>query len=258
MRSTRPAGLRALAASALCCLAFAGCRDDATGPTGQAHPADGRMWVAVSAPGGLPDDRTWLPFLAPRKGERTPAAARVHTLREKGKRLRKEGDLEGALRAEELAAQTAAGALARVPDDATVAAALHALGAWTREAEGRLEGMDLPELAAAVDAVRASREGAAAALARGDTLEAVGHLARASTAAREQGPDAVALRAFARAEAIVRGRGREMPARERARVERLLRWSREAVLTGDPERAFRRAVYALQLVERYAGPGAGG
>lgn len=258
MRSTPPAGLRALAASACCCLALAGCRDDVTGPSAQAHPAGGRMWAAVSPPGGLPDDRTWLPFLSARKGERTPAAERVEALRQKGRLLRKTGDLDGALRAEQLAAETAAGALAKAPDARTVGAALDALDAWAREVEGKLEETRVPELAASLETVLSSREGAAAALARGDTLEAVGHLARASSAAREQAPDAVAVRVFARAEAIVREHERDMPARERARAERLLRWSRDAVLTGDPERAFRRAVYALQLVERYVGPRPGG
>ncbi|HEV2146025.1 MAG TPA: hypothetical protein VGR37_01265, partial [Longimicrobiaceae bacterium] len=67
----------------------------------------------------------------------------------------------------------------------------------------------------------------------------------------------VALRAFERAEAMVREHGRTLPRTQAARVERLLGWAREAVLTDDPERAFRRAVYALQLVEQYAGGGAG-
>ncbi|MET0399525.1 MAG: hypothetical protein ABW277_22230, partial [Longimicrobiaceae bacterium] len=115
MRSTRPKGLRALLAPACCCLALAACQDDLTGPSAQAHPAGGRMWVAVSPPRGLPDERTWLPFLSARKGERTPAVLRVQALREDAKRLRRAGDLDAALRAEERAAETAAGALAAVP-----------------------------------------------------------------------------------------------------------------------------------------------
>jgi hypothetical protein len=251
MRSVRPSGLRALAASACCCLALAACRDDLTGPSAQAHPAGGRMWVAVTPPRGLPDDRTWLPFVSARKGEDAPAALRVQALRDEGRRLRRAGDLDGALKAEERAAETAAGGMARVPDRATMAAALESLDAWTREAEGVLEAGAVPELGAGIGAVRAARADAAAALAAGDTMAAVGHVARAATAAREQAPAAVALRIFARAEAVVRERQKEMPKSQAQRAERLLRWAREAVLTGEPERAFRRAVYALQLVERY-------
>lgn len=253
MRSTRLNGLRAFLAPACCCLALAACQDDLTGPSAQAHPAGGRMWVAVSPPRGLPDERTWLPFLSARKGERAPAVLRVQALREEGKRLRRAGDLDAALRVEERAAETAAGALAAAPDRATMAAALGATDAWVRQAEAVLDGGEVPELAAGLATVRAARDGAAASLERGDTLEAVGHLARASAAAREQAPAAVALRIFARTEAVVRERQREMPKAQAERAERLLRWAREAVLTGDPERAFRRAVYALQLVERYAG-----
>ena len=130
MRSTRPSGLRALLAPACCCLVIAACEDDLTGPSAHAHPAGGRMWVAVTPPRGLPDDRTWLPFVSARKGESAPAALRVQGLREEGKRLRREGDLEGALRAEELAAETAAGGIARTPDRATMLAALGSLEAY--------------------------------------------------------------------------------------------------------------------------------
>lgn len=253
MRFARPDGLRALLRPALFCLALSACQDDVTGPSALVQPAGGKTWVAVRAPAGLPDDRTWLPFVSARKGERTAVSLRVQALREEGKRLRREGDLEGARRTEETAAQTAAGGLAVAPDAPTVSAAVEALEAWSREAEAALDGGEVPELAAALETVRGARADAAGALARGDTMEAVGHLARGATAAREQAPAAVALRVFARAEAVVREREAVMPREEAARAERLLRWAREAVLTGDPERAFRRAVYALQLVERYAG-----
>jgi hypothetical protein len=251
-------GLRALLAPACCCLAMAGCQDDVTGPSGRTHPAGGRMWAAVTVPGALPDDRTWLPFLGARKGERSPARERVEALRGKAREHRRAGRLEEALRAEELAAQTAAGALAKTPDRATVGGALEALDAWAAEAEGVLEGARVPELDAALAGVRSARLAADSALAQGDTLAAVGHVARAASAAREQAPAAVALRAFERAEAVVRERGEALPRVQRERVERLLGWARDAVFTGDPERAFRRAVYALQLLEQYAGPAAGG
>jgi len=258
MRSTRRNGLRALLIPACCCLALAACQDEVTGPSAATHPAAGKTWVAVRPPRGLPDDRTWLPFLSPRKGERTWAAAQVQALREEGKRLRREGDLDGALRAEEQAARTAAEGLARVPDRATVGAALDALDAWVREAEDAVEGASLPDLALAADTVRAAHAAAGAALARGDTLAAVASIARGASVAREHAPGAVALRIFARAEAVVRRHERVMPELQAARAERLLRWARAAALAGDPERAFRRAVYALQLVERYAGASPGG
>lgn len=252
MRSTLSRRLRALVPVVGCLLALAACEDDPTGPAARVHPAGGRLWAAVQAPRDLPDDRTWLPFLAARKGERSPGLERVQALRDEGRRLRGAGDLEGALRAERLAAQTAAGALAVVPDPATVAGALQAVDTWIRDAEGVLGSAELPELAEAVASARLARGGAAGALARGDTLEAVGHLTRAATLAREHAPAAVALRVFARAEARLREQEEDLPPASAARVERLLGWTRDAILNGDPERAFRRAVYALQLVERYA------
>ncbi|HEV2148200.1 MAG TPA: hypothetical protein VGR37_12420, partial [Longimicrobiaceae bacterium] len=132
-------GLRALLVPACCSLALAGCQDDVTGPSARTHPAGGRTWAAVAPPSTLPDDRTWLPFVAARKGERSPALERVQALRAKAKEHRRAGRLEEALRAEELAAQTAAGALAKTPDRATVGRALAALDAWAAEAEGVLE-----------------------------------------------------------------------------------------------------------------------
>ncbi len=242
--------LHALAPLLCCSLALAACRDDLTGPVTHAQSAGGRLWVAVTPPRDLPDAGTWLPFLSAVKGGKDGAAAlRVKALRDEARRLRRGGDPEGSVRAEEQAAQAAAGSLAVVPDRLTMTAALEAVDDWTREAEEADATGAVPELKAALEEVRSARAGAAGALARGDTLEAVGHLSRASAAARRQAPDAVALRVFARVEAAVRERA--LPPSDAKRAARLLGWARDAVLTGDPERAFRRAVYALQLVESH-------
>ncbi|HEX2091323.1 MAG TPA: hypothetical protein VHG28_02935 [Longimicrobiaceae bacterium] len=234
----------------LCCsLAVAACRDDLTGPSTQAHPAGGRLWVAITPPEALPDAATWLPFVAPRRGPVSAVERRVRELRDEARILRRRGDLEGAIRAEEEAARAAVESLSEVPDRMTVLRAIDGVDGWVGEAEAAVQAAPLPEVEAALAEVRAARAEAAEALARADTLEAVRHLALAASAAREQAPGAVALRVFARVEAAVRER--ELPSTDRRRVEHLLRWAREAVLTGDPERAFRRAVYALQLLDAH-------
>ncbi|MBV9774016.1 MAG: hypothetical protein JO040_08710 [Gemmatimonadetes bacterium] len=242
--------IRVLLPAVACLGLLAACDEGPTGPGSQAQPAGGRMWVAVALPRDLPDDRTWLPFLSAGKGTPSPALQRVQALQETAKKLRKRGDLEGSLRKEEEASRVAAASLTAPPPRAAVADALASLDRWTGRAEEAYERHPLQELSDGLGAVRQERDAAAAALTRGDTLAAVGHLAQAAAEARQHSPAAVALRVFARAEEVVKS-GR-LPKEEAARADRLLRYARDAVLTGDPDRAFRRAVYALQLVESYA------
>ena len=45
-------------------LSVAACGDAPTLPTSFAQEAGGRTWVAVTEPAGMPDARTWLPYLA--------------------------------------------------------------------------------------------------------------------------------------------------------------------------------------------------
>lgn len=245
----RSARIRVLLPLVACLGLLAACDEGPTGPGAQAQPAGGRMWVAVALPRDLPDARTWLPFLSAGKGTSSAGLRQVQALRESGKRLRKQGNLEGALRAEEEASRVAASSLKKAPDHATVSGAMEALDAWIGRAEEAYQHHPLQEIGDGLTAVRMERETAARALARGDTLAAVVHLAGAAAEAREQSPAAVALRVFARAEEVVKAG--KLPREDAGRADRLLRYAREAVLTGDPDRAFRRAVYALQLVESY-------
>jgi hypothetical protein len=227
---------------AACALALAGCEDAPTASSAHVQSAGGKLWVAVSPPRPLPDARTWLPALG--KGE---AAGRVEALRDRARRLRSRVELEEAVRTEEEAARLAASSLGRAPSARVVREALGAVDAWTGAAERTLLAAPSPELAQGVLGVRREREAAGRALARGDTLAAVGHLATAAGVARGWSPHAVALRVYARAESRVRRAGLSRP--DSLRAERLLRHARQAVLTGDSGRAFRRATYALQLLD---------
>jgi hypothetical protein len=226
-----------------CALLLAGCEDAPTASTAHVQSAGGRLWVAVSPPRALPDARTWLPFLERGDG----GTGRVEAFREKARRLRWRGALEEAARAEEEAARVAAASLSRAPGARVVGEALAGVDAWLGAAERALASAPSRELARGVLAVRAAREAAARALSRADTLGSVARLAAAAERARAHSPGAVALRVFARAEA--RMRAGKLSRADSLRAERLLRHAREAILTGDSRRAFRRATYALQLVD---------
>jgi len=243
--SSRTSRLRALARTALCALALAACDEGPLAPGAQVQTAGGRLWAAVPAPRDLPDERTWLPYVASRGGAGEVRLRAVHARRDLARHLRRKGDFPGALHAEEEAVRLGAAAVTVVPPRAAVARALGGVDAWLDDAGRVLLAGDVPELAEAVDGVRADRAAAAAALAGGDTLAAVRHLSAASVRARREGPAAVALRLFERAEAAVRGS--QLARADSLRAERLLHHAREAILTGEPGRAFHRAAYALQL-----------
>lgn len=246
-RSPSRPGLRALLAALALPLALAACEDGPTGPTAHVHPAGGRLWAAVVAPRDLPDARAWLAPLADGGGAGEEAARGVRGLLDEARTLRRRGALQEALLREEEALRAAAAGFSAPPARRVVVDALEGVDRWIGAAEGALQAGPLPEVEAGVAEVRASRGAAESALAEGDTLAAVRYLAAAASRARRHAPDAVALRAFARAGEVVRGGA--LSRTDSLRAERLLRHAREAVLTGDPERAFRRAVYALQLVE---------
>lgn len=246
-RSPRKTGLRALLAALALPLALAACEDGPTGPTAHVHPAGGRLWAAVVPPRELPDARTWLAALGREGGAGGEAARGARALLDEARSLRRRGALREALLREDEAMRAAAAALSAPPERRVVADALEGVDRWLGAADGALGAGPLPEVEEAVAEVRAARGDAARALAGGDTLAAVRHLATAASRARRHAPEAVALRAFARAGEVVRAGA--LSRSDSLRAERLLRHAREAVLTGDPERAFRRAVYALQLVE---------
>lgn len=240
MRVRKPAPRLLLAA---CALALAACEDAPTSPTAYRHPAGGTTWVAVSSPRGLPESRTWLPFVQ----GRADAAKRVEVLREEARRLRGSGELEAALRAEEAAHRLAAASVDRAPDAATLLQGFAAVDAWIGAAGRAVVSTPSPELEEAVAEVRRERARAGTLLAAGDTTGAVVHLSGAAAAARAHAPGAVALRIYARADSLVRTAG--LSRGDSIRAVRLLRHTREAILTGHSGRAFRRAAYALQLVD---------
>lgn len=226
-------------------LALAACEDAGTAPTSYVQVVAGGAWVAVAEPQGMARAETWLPYLA----ADGPAAAEVRRLREAAGRARGAGRVEQSLAMEDDALRLAAGSLARAPDPVRgVLGPLAALDAWTDRARARLETGRYPELEAAASAVSAEAAAARRALAAGDTLVAVVHLANGTLAARRQSTLGVGLRLLAAVEARI---GREEPdeSPNLRRARHLISGAREALATGDSMRAMRRAVYALQLLE---------
>lgn len=224
-------------------LPLAGCGDGPTAPTSYAQEVHGRIWVAVAEPDGLPDARTWEPYLAPG----SPALAELRALSSAAGRARRDLRLEEAAELEARAAATAAASVGRITDPLPLVRSLDALQRWERNAVARLESGRHPELERAVTEVAGLREGARALLARGDTTAAIVQLARAAERVRKESPAAVALRLVAAAEARIDSAA--APTEPLRRARRLLRGAREGMATGDHTRALRRAVYALQLLE---------
>jgi phosphoglycolate phosphatase-like HAD superfamily hydrolase len=238
---------RSAAVSAVLLLAVgvSACEDSPTAPATYAHVADGRTWVAVAEPVGLPSLETWLPYL----DGGSPAAERIRVLRGEAGRARSAGrvELSRALEAEAFA--EAAGALSRSPDARTLVYGLAALESWVARALARLEADPDPGLARSVVEVQGRRDAARAGLAAGDTAAAVAEITRGAEEARAWSPVAVGLRMLARAEARLDAEAVPDPAARRAR--RLVAGAREGLATGDSVRAVRRALYALQLLEPY-------
>jgi hypothetical protein len=240
----RPLNCARLAALAAV-LAVAACDDAGTAPTSYVQVVGGGTWVAVSEPPGMARAETWLPWLA----ADGPAAAQLRQLRDTAGRARNAGRVEEALALEADALRLAAGSLARSPDAVRgVLAPLAALDAWTDRARARLELGRYPSLDSASAAVGAEAAAARAALAAGDTMVAVTHIANGTLLARRHSTLGVGLRLLA----AVEGRlGREQPGESAnlRRARHLISGAREALSTGDSMRAMRRAVYALQLLE---------
>lgn len=237
--AVRLPGLVALAALVF---PLAGCGDGPTAPTSYAQEVQGRIWVAVTEPYGLPDARTWEPYVAPG----SPVLAQLREMSSAAGRARRAGRLEEAAALEGRAAVTAA-AVARITDPLPLVRSLDALERWEQNAATRLESGRYPELERAVAEVAGLRDAARALLARGDTAAAVVQLARAAERVRYETPAAVALRLVAAAEARIDSAA--APTERMRRARRLLRGAREGMATGDHARALRRAVYALQLLE---------
>jgi hypothetical protein len=245
MRSaTRLLPSRRLACAALlAALAASACGDLPTGADSYVREAGGATWVAIVEPVGLPDARTWLPFVPPG----SPALAAVRQLQAEAGKARRAGRAEEALALDAEAARAAAAALGAAPPPQVALGAVAALESWVQRAEARLATGSFPELAAAAERVRAERDAARGLLAAGDTNAAVLALARAAEAARELSPLAVALRAIGAAEARIRAY--EAPSEELRRAARLLRAAREGIATGDNARSLQRVLYAIQLID---------
>jgi hypothetical protein len=220
---------------------LAACEDSPTASATYAHVADGRTWVAVAEPAGLPTMDTWLPFVG------VEAAADLRTLRGEAARARGAGRIEEARALEAEGFARAARALHRTPDERDVLVALAALESWVSRAEARLLVDDDADLAATVGDVRALHREARTALAAGERTAAVVHVTGAAAAAREWSPVAVGLRLLARAEH--RLETGEVPEEAARRARRLLVGAREGLATGDTVRAVRRALYALQVLD---------
>lgn len=241
-RSLSHARLLALAAV----LSTAACDDAGTAPTSYVQAVAGGAWVAVAEPQGMARSDTWLPWLA----ADGPAAAQVRQLRDAAGRARGAGRVEESMSLEDDALRLAAGSLARSPDPVRgVLVPLAALDAWNDRARARLETGRYPQLATASAAVAAEAASARRALAAGDTLEAVVHLANGTLAARHQSTLGVGLRLLAAVEARL-GPPKNMDSTNLKRARHLLAGAREALATGDSMRAMRRAVYALQLLDQ--------
>lgn len=228
---------------------LAACDDGPTGPGVYSHPAGGQVWVAVRAPESTSSVRTWLPYVRVDREDRDSVLQSIRMLSLQAERSRRAGDLAGAQSRETEAELLAARSLAHAPAPHVLAAALGALQVWVERASSPSETDDIGELADAISEVRSRRGAAVALLHSGDTTAAVVEIASASAVVRSLAPDAVATRALVSAER--RLAARPVGGSDADRAVRLLRHARVALSQGDQVRAFRRALYALQLVERF-------
>jgi hypothetical protein len=220
------------------------CEDSPTEPGVFTHAAEGRLWAAFALPTGLPTPRTWIPYLG---AETDSVLPRVRALQAESERLRRSGDIDGSTAREAEAAILAVRSLGDTPPPHVVGAVQRALGEWEARARTVAASGTYPEAEAGLVSVHGHRTEASALLAAGDTAAALVHLTEAVTTVRSLAPDAVASRVAALAEARLAalGEGDE----DAVRALRLLRNAREALAAGDELRAFRRAMYALQLAE---------
>lgn len=234
-----------LSSGLLLCLLLVGCKDAPTVPASLQQLAGGQEWVAMPAPRDLPGLSTWLPHLERGSQQGAAVVARIEELTQRADGARREGRLAQAAELEQEAERIAVLSLARFPEAGDLLRAMYAVDFWAARVQAEVALERAPELAAALEEVKRSRVLAAAQLSSGDTTSAVLHLAAASQKIRSFTPTAVALRVLSRAEEQLRARPARGPAVERAL--HLLNSSRQELLTGDPRRALRRALYALQL-----------
>lgn len=203
--------------------------------------AGGEAWIAVPAPAGLPDLATWSPLLPEESGARMRAGA----LTASAKAARYDGDLEHADELDREAVRTVVRAITTTPEPGVVSGAMAALARWSDAVGEDVDPRVYPEVAASRAVVAEAVAAAETALASGDTASAVLRIADAAAEVRSHTPAAVALRVLGRAESRLRASAPPRPVLERA--VHLIRSARHELVDGDPSRALRRALYALQL-----------
>jgi hypothetical protein len=243
---------RALAAGLFLALPLAGCKDAPTVPSALQQLAGGEEWVAIPAPRELPGLESWLPYADRETPEGREALGLVQELSAAAERARGAGRLLEATRLEREAERVAVLSLARFPAPQELQRSLYALDFWADRVEAEVALDRAPEIAAALAEVKTARARAVTLLAAGDTTSAVLQMAAASERVREFTPTAVALRVLARVEGRLQPQAGRDPALGRAL--HLLASARQELLTGDPRRALRRALYALQLAHGSALP----
>lgn len=246
---------RALATALVLALPIAGCKDAPTVPIALQQLAGGEEWVAMPAPRELPGLESWLPYADRQTPQGREALARVHEMSTAAEHARTAGRLLEATRLEREAERIAVLSLASFPAPRELQRSLYALDFWADRVEAEVALDRAPELAAALAEVKTAQAHARSLLVAGDTTSAVLQIARASERVREFTPTAVALRVLARVE----GRLQAQSGRDAAvdRALHLLASARQELLTGDPRRALRRALYALQLAHGSAMPAEG-
>lgn len=232
-------GIAALAAALL----VGACSDAPTMPAAMQQIAGGEAWIAVPAPEGLPDLSTWMPLLESESGARM----RVEALSARATAARLDGDVEHAAALEREAVGAAVRFITVSPDAEVISRAMDAIGRWRHAVGEDVDPRVYPGVAATSASVGEAMAAAETALAEGDTVSALLWISDAAAGIREHTPAAVALRVLGRAESQLRASGVRGPVLERA--VHLIRSARHELVDGDPSRALRRALYALQLAE---------
>lgn len=247
MSSLLPPPARRIGLTAFAALLLSGCADSPTMPGAVQQIAGGDAWLAVPVPESLPTLDVWMRYV-PRSGpDDSRTISRVRSLQTEARRARAEGRLEWADEVEREATRLAVLAFDGSLDPVVLAEGLRAVKAWADGVEAGIDFEVYPEMAMSLRRVRRAHDVAGAALASGDTTTAVLQLADAAEVVRAHAPAAVTLRALGQVEA--RLREREYQSRTVERAVHLVRSARLELVAGDPARALRRALYALQLVE---------
>lgn len=236
-----PVGRRLLLLAAL--LALGGCEDAPTAPGMLGQAAGGREWVAVSAPAELPTAATWLPFLETGDEQGRRLLARVRAGEREADRAWAAGEFARASQLRRNAGRLAASGVSTAPAE-VVEASRRVVEGWLLQVEP-LSVTQSPPLAAAIASIRASQSVADTALALGDTAAAVRELMAAAEGIRQWSPREIAWRALMGAEQGLNAA--HLTEHDQARVRHLVRGARRELISGDPLRALRRALYALQL-----------